>query len=834
MRQLILMRGAMGAGKSTFIENNGLKPYALSPDELRLMHQTPVLQENGKTAITMSNDKYVWETLFHLLEKRMERGELTVVDATHSKTEDMRQYKKLADTYCYRVWVVDFTDVPIEVAKKQNAMRSEHKRVPESSIDKVYARFAGEKVPSGFTVIKPNQINEVLQLNPFDYSEWKKIHFFGDLHGCNTVLQRYLSENGGIKDDEFYVFVGDYIDRGIENKELLDFLFSIVDRNNVIFLEGNHEIHLWKWANNEVPFSKHFINHTQKQLESDIGLLEVPERQKYERDVDYLVRIAKLIPREEGETMEFYLERLADQHYRSAPLIGETMEQWKKRTKEVRMENLKRQKSLDEFKKKARMFYRKLRQMLYIKYGNKIILVNHAGISTIPMEMNKIASDQFIRGVGGYEVDIDLIFSENVQAANILPNLSLSYIADYIGDLETFDGFFQIHGHRNLGNLPIFASSNSFNLEGEIEFGGHLRVLQLSHEHGFVPIEVENTVFDVEDPRAEPHLVFDNILEELRSKQDLINEKKFGNISSFNFNQDVFRYGKWNAQTIKARGIFINTETTEIVARSYNKFFNVGEKSFTRLNALKRNLVFPLDVYVKENGFLGINGYDSQSDTLVVASKSMLSGEFQGYFKTLLDATISQEGQEELKRILKEENLSAVYEVVDMNNDPHIIDYPQSGIYLLDMVRRTPAYEKLPYNELLEYGSYLGVQTKQYVTTFYDWQSFYEWYLRIMDDMSIQSVEGFVLEDATGFMTKIKLPFYNFWKQMRGIKEILSSKAQNPTINTARLITAESIDVYNFMKRQSKEYLSSTPIHIVRADYYREKNGTIIQARATI
>lgn len=64
MRTLIILRGAPGCGKTTWIKENGLKPYALSADDLRLLCQSPVLQVDGTTGISQSNDKYVWKTLF--------------------------------------------------------------------------------------------------------------------------------------------------------------------------------------------------------------------------------------------------------------------------------------------------------------------------------------------------------------------------------------------------------------------------------------------------------------------------------------------------------------------------------------------------------------------------------------------------------------------------------------------------------------------------------------------------------------------------------------------------------------------------------------------------
>lgn len=52
MRVLLLLRGSAGCGKSTWIEQNGLKPYALSADDIRLLCQSPVLQPDGTVGIS--------------------------------------------------------------------------------------------------------------------------------------------------------------------------------------------------------------------------------------------------------------------------------------------------------------------------------------------------------------------------------------------------------------------------------------------------------------------------------------------------------------------------------------------------------------------------------------------------------------------------------------------------------------------------------------------------------------------------------------------------------------------------------------------------------------
>ena len=85
MRVLLLLRGAPGCGKSTFIDNNGLRPYALSADEIRLQCQSPQQNIFGNPQISQNNEKDVWDMLFRMLRIRMSKGEFTVIDATQQK-----------------------------------------------------------------------------------------------------------------------------------------------------------------------------------------------------------------------------------------------------------------------------------------------------------------------------------------------------------------------------------------------------------------------------------------------------------------------------------------------------------------------------------------------------------------------------------------------------------------------------------------------------------------------------------------------------------------------------------------------------------------------------
>lgn len=266
MRVLLLLRGSAGCGKSTWIEQNGLEPYTLSADEIRLMYASPTLNVCGEECISQSNDTKVWKTLFQILESRMERGEFTVIDATNSKTSEMKRYAELCNRYRYRIYCVDFTDIPVEETKRRNKMRPIVKQVPETVIDNMYARFATQKIPSGITVIKPDELSKVW-FKPMDVSEYDAVHFVGDVHGCYTALKEAIGDVTE-KPNELFVFCGDYTDRGIENAEVVKELLRIYKEPNVYLIEGNHEKHMWVWANDGTTGSKEFEMHTRAQLES--------------------------------------------------------------------------------------------------------------------------------------------------------------------------------------------------------------------------------------------------------------------------------------------------------------------------------------------------------------------------------------------------------------------------------------------------------------------------------------------------------------------------------------------------------------------------------------
>ena len=63
---------------------------------------------------------------------------------------------------------------------------------------------------------------------------------FGDIHGCYDEFNSMLSEINYDYDEDTLVFVGDYIDRGRQSYEMIQWLLKH-QNNNIITIRGNHE-----------------------------------------------------------------------------------------------------------------------------------------------------------------------------------------------------------------------------------------------------------------------------------------------------------------------------------------------------------------------------------------------------------------------------------------------------------------------------------------------------------------------------------------------------------------------------------------------------------------
>lgn len=720
MRSLVILRGSPGSGKSTWIQKMNLENYTLCADTIRLLVESPIIVPDKKCrVISQKNDNYVWQLLFELLEKRMSRGEFVVIDATHSRSSDFSRYNKLCERYRYRKYYVDFSDVPIEECKRRNLLREEYKRVPDSVIDKMYSRLKTQSKTSGWVEIDKNNFWNEIGIKLFDFNNYEKINVFGDIHGCFNPLKEYFDKYP-YNENEMYIFCGDYLDRGLQNKETLLFLMDLSLKKNTLFLEGNHE----RWLN------------------------------------------------------YYSLDEL--ENVKSKIFIKRTIPQ-----------------IIDVDKKSIREFYRKIGQLAYFEYDKKRYLITHGGISYVPEELQLVATDQFIHGVGDYNVQIDEVFNGNEKNTDVI----------------------QIHGHRNI--FEVDGTECSYNLEGKVEFGGNLKILQLSKGNKPLMIKIKNDYYGSQEEINEFSECRANVnipmLERLKNSNDIKEIKLKNNISSFNFTRNAFYSKKWNECTCKARGLFVDTEKDKVVARGYEKFFNVNERKETELEHLMVKFKDKIICYKKENGFLGILSY--VNNELFFASKSTNEGDFAQYFKNIYDK--SNINKLELENYLKNNDVSLTFEVIDVENDPHIIEYNESKLVLLDIIHNDYEFKREPYEKVQELSKLINCECKSIYVEFNNVRDFHKWYLENTneDDMSKEDIEGVVIE-CSGIMTKLKFPYYNFWKYMRRIKEQVLHKSN---VKLSGLYNALANYFYAWAKKQDEEILKKDIITLRKMFYEENK-----------
>ena len=684
MRMLLLLRGLPASGKSSWVVKNNLQSFTISSDALRIMLGGQTLDINGKYGINQEISATMWGKLYEILETRFSLGAFTVLDSTNVKTADMQKVYKLAKQYRYRVYCVDFTTVPIEECIRRDECREEDKQVGRAVIERMYNTMKSCSVPGGIKVIRPEDWLQETRYRTVDLSSYKKVHHIGDIHGCYTALMNYLG--GVIHQDEFYIFIGDYIDRGIENVETINYLSKIADYPNVVLLEGNHDKYLWEYYNDKPTKSNEFEYVTRPQLDKA------------------------------GEGIKSNCGTIA----------------------------------------------RKLRQCFIYKYGDKVVFCNHGGLSRLPQNLSLINSEQLIKGVGQYRdmIGVDEAFAEDNWGTEV----------------------YQVHGHRNVEQVPIEVNKHCFNVCEHIEYGGNLRSLILDNS-GFNFVYVPNPVYKKSDDK--PFNTVGEMVDVMQNSNYIkVVQQGNSNIASFNFTRDAFVGGIWNGVTTKARGLFINTHTNEIVARGYDKFFNVNERPETNLDVLPNTVAYPLVGYKKENGFLGLLGFDRESDKLLFCSKSQIGGTYSHYFRNILLNSVKEET---LYNYMKPHNVTLVFEVIDVKNDPHIIKYQKSKVILLDIIENSIKFNHYPYDTLKSTADLLGVDCKEKAFVLNNPLEFKQFIFEMVkDDFKWKNryIEGFVFEDNNKFMFKYKTVYYNYWKYMRSRVESISRgqriKADNP------------------------------------------------------
>ena len=282
------MIGVSGSGKSTFAKKHFGSYEVVSSDICRGMVSN---DENNQTATPDAFD-----LVNFIIDKRLKKGLLTVVDATNVQKESRKGLIELAKKY-HTLPVAIVLDLPREVCEERNNLRPDRsfgnhvirnqqqhlkksiKGLKREGFRKIHVLKSQEEVDAVSAIIRDKLYNNRNHLTgPFD--------IIGDIHGCYNetllLLQKLgyaiksVEDNGqnyGLEvthpDNRQVIFLGDLVDRGPNSPAVLKLAMSMTKSGRALCVIGNHDLKLHKKLSGKNVQLKHGLAETMEQLEKE-------------------------------------------------------------------------------------------------------------------------------------------------------------------------------------------------------------------------------------------------------------------------------------------------------------------------------------------------------------------------------------------------------------------------------------------------------------------------------------------------------------------------------------------------------------------------------------
>lgn len=113
----------------------------------------------------------------------------------------------------------------------------------------------------------------------------------GDIHGGLKALIQLL-EKVGVKENDQLIFLGDYVDGWSESAQVIDFLMHLAQKQECIFIRGNHDVWCHEWLKNGVVNDIWFLHGGKSTIESYQNINSVVKERHldfFENMKDYFV-----------------------------------------------------------------------------------------------------------------------------------------------------------------------------------------------------------------------------------------------------------------------------------------------------------------------------------------------------------------------------------------------------------------------------------------------------------------------------------------------------------------------------------------------------------------
>ena len=274
-----MLIGPSGCGKSTFARTHFGRYETVSSDFCRGLVSN---DENDQSAT-----KTAFETLHFIASKRLERGLLTVVDATNVQAEARKPLVEIARTY-HVLPVAIVLDIPERTCEERNRARDDRNfgphviRQQRMQLHKSLRNLQRE----GFRHVHVLQsVDEIARVEIVREQLWNNrksdvgpFDIIGDVHGCADELEALLTLLGYAPDESGTwkhpagrkaVLVGDLVDRGPRVADVLRIAMEMVAAGSALAVPGNHDMKLVKKLRGRDVQVTHGLAETIAQLEHE-------------------------------------------------------------------------------------------------------------------------------------------------------------------------------------------------------------------------------------------------------------------------------------------------------------------------------------------------------------------------------------------------------------------------------------------------------------------------------------------------------------------------------------------------------------------------------------
>lgn len=253
---LVMLVGASGSGKSTFARKHFKPTEVISSDFCR------GLVSDDENSMDASADAF--DVLYHIVDTRLRRGLLTVIDATHARKEDRERVVAIAREHdVFTVAIV--LDLPEEICIDRNRSRPDRAFGPHvvrnhcRGVRQAIRSMERERVRFTHVLSSPEEIESAMIERERAWNDRRDLtgpfDIVGDVHGCFEELVELLGKLGydvsnldrvRAPHDRTLVFVGDLVDRGPASVRVLQFVMTMVQRGTALCVAGNHDVKLLK------------------------------------------------------------------------------------------------------------------------------------------------------------------------------------------------------------------------------------------------------------------------------------------------------------------------------------------------------------------------------------------------------------------------------------------------------------------------------------------------------------------------------------------------------------------------------------------------------------